>query len=64
MRPDDPPGEFDRLVAAAWARIPGRFRRRMQNIALLTADEPPAISWRAAVSPAAARSSGSTKAVP
>jgi predicted Zn-dependent protease with MMP-like domain len=40
MRPDDPPGDFDRLVAAAWARIPGRFRRRMQNIALLTADEP------------------------
>jgi predicted Zn-dependent protease with MMP-like domain len=40
MRPLDQPGYFDRLVADAWARIPGRFRRRMQNIALLVADEP------------------------
>jgi predicted Zn-dependent protease with MMP-like domain len=31
---------FDRLVADAWARIPPRFRRRMQNIALLVDDEP------------------------
>jgi predicted Zn-dependent protease with MMP-like domain len=40
MRALDQPGYFDRLVADAWARIPGRFRRRMQNIALLVADEP------------------------
>jgi predicted Zn-dependent protease with MMP-like domain len=40
MRSLDQPGYFDRLVADAWARIPGRFRRRMQNIALLVADEP------------------------
>jgi predicted Zn-dependent protease with MMP-like domain len=32
--------EFDRLVAEAWSRIPPRFRRRMQNIALLVEDEP------------------------
>jgi predicted Zn-dependent protease with MMP-like domain len=31
---------FDQLVAEAWARIPPRFRRRMQNIALLVEDEP------------------------
>ena len=31
---------FDRLVAEAWARIPPRFRRRMQNIAILVEDEP------------------------
>jgi predicted Zn-dependent protease with MMP-like domain len=40
MRSLDQPGYFDRLVADAWARIPGRFRRRMQNIAFLVADEP------------------------
>jgi len=34
--------EFDRLVAEAWSRIPGRFRRRMENIALLVEDEPSA----------------------
>jgi len=34
--------DFDRLVAAAWARIPARFRRRMKNIALLVEDEPTA----------------------
>ncbi len=31
---------FDRLVAAAWERIPPKFRRRMKNIALLVEDEP------------------------
>ena len=36
----DQPDDFETLVAAAWSRIPGRFRRRMQNIALLVADEP------------------------
>lgn len=40
MRDPDLPGYFDRLVAEAWSRIPARFRRRMQNIALLVADEP------------------------
>jgi len=32
--------EFDRLVEAAYARIPARFRRRMKNIALLVDREP------------------------
>src|SRR4051812_36321202 len=36
----DQPADFESLVADAWSRIPGRFRRRMQNIALLVADEP------------------------
>jgi predicted Zn-dependent protease with MMP-like domain len=34
------PEEFDRLVAAAYDRIPARFRRRMKNVALLAAAEP------------------------
>ena len=34
--------EFDRLVAAAYARIPSRFRRRMKNIAMLVEYEPSA----------------------
>jgi predicted Zn-dependent protease with MMP-like domain len=34
------PDEFDRLVAAAYARIPGRFRRRLQNVAMVVAAEP------------------------
>src|SRR5690349_8506387 len=34
------PDEFDRLVAAAYARIPARFRKRMKNIALLVEAEP------------------------
>jgi predicted Zn-dependent protease with MMP-like domain len=34
------PNEFDRLVEAAYARIPGRFRKRMKNIALLVDPEP------------------------
>jgi predicted Zn-dependent protease with MMP-like domain len=40
MRSNDTSRSFDRLVAEAWARIPGRFRRRMKNIALLVEDEP------------------------
>jgi len=36
------PDAFDRLVSAAYARIPGRFRRRMKNIALLVEAEPSA----------------------
>ena len=34
------PEEFDRLVGAAYARIPARFRKRMKNIALLVEPEP------------------------
>ena len=34
------PDEFDRLVAAAYARIPGRFRGRLKNVAILAAAEP------------------------
>jgi predicted Zn-dependent protease with MMP-like domain len=34
------PHEFDRLVSEAYARIPGRFRKRMKNIALVVENEP------------------------
>ncbi len=34
------PDEFDSLVAAAYRRIPVRFRRRLQNVALVVKDEP------------------------
>ena len=34
------PDEFDRLVSAAYARIPGRFRRRLKNIAVVVEAEP------------------------
>lgn len=33
-------GSFDRLVAAAYERIPARFRRRMKNIAVMVEAEP------------------------
>lgn len=36
MRADD----FDRIVEAAFRRIPPRFRRRMQNIAVVVEDAP------------------------
>jgi predicted Zn-dependent protease with MMP-like domain len=46
------PAEFDRLVAAAYARIPARFRRRLKNIALVVEPEPaPAQLARGRVSP-------------
>ena len=32
--------EFDRLVQAAYARIPSRFRRRLRNIAVIVEPEP------------------------
>jgi predicted Zn-dependent protease with MMP-like domain len=32
--------EFDRLVEQAFARIPGRFRRRLHNVALVVEREP------------------------
>ena len=31
---------FDRLVAAAYERIPARFRRRLKNIAVMVEAEP------------------------
>ena len=34
--------EFDRLVEAAWARIPARFRKRLKNVALIVEPEPSA----------------------
>jgi predicted Zn-dependent protease with MMP-like domain len=34
------PEEFNRLVTAAWDRIPDEFRSRMQNIALIVEPEP------------------------
>ena len=36
------PDEFDRLVEAAYRRIPGRFRRRLKNIAVVIESEPTA----------------------
>jgi len=36
MRPD----EFDKLVQEAYTRIPARFRRRLQNVAMLVEAEP------------------------
>ncbi len=36
------PDEFDRLVAAAYTRIPARFRKRLQNVALVVEPEPTA----------------------
>ena len=34
------PDAFDRLVADAYARIPGRFRRRLKNLAVVVEPEP------------------------
>jgi predicted Zn-dependent protease with MMP-like domain len=34
------PNEFDKLVAAAYARIPARFRKRMKNVAMMVESEP------------------------
>jgi predicted Zn-dependent protease with MMP-like domain len=33
-------GSFDRLVAEAYRKIPRRFRRRLQNVAIVVEDEP------------------------
>ena len=35
------PEAFEQLVARAYARIPGRFRRRLKNVAILVEAEPP-----------------------
>ena len=34
------PDEFDRLVAAAYAKIPARFRKRLKNVAVVVEPEP------------------------
>jgi predicted Zn-dependent protease with MMP-like domain len=34
------PADFDKIVEQAYARIPGRFRKRMQNIAIIVEAEP------------------------
>ena len=48
MKPD----EFDRLVAEAYSRIPGRFRRRLKNVAVMVDPEPSAAQLaRARVGP-------------
>src|SRR5437016_5403415 len=36
------PREFDQLVEDAYARIPGRFRRRLKNVAVMVEAEPSA----------------------
>ena len=36
------PAEFDQLVQAAYGRIPARFRKRMQNVAMMVEAEPSA----------------------
>ena len=35
------PAEFDQVVERALARIPLRFRRRLENVALVVEQEPP-----------------------
>jgi predicted Zn-dependent protease with MMP-like domain len=46
------PGEFDGLVEQAYKRIPARFRKRLQNVALTVEMEPsPRQLARARVSP-------------
>ena len=48
------PDAFDKLVQAAYARIPANFRRRLQNIALIVEAEPsPAQLAQAGVGPGA-----------
>jgi predicted Zn-dependent protease with MMP-like domain len=44
------PDEFDRLVAAAFARIPARFRKRLKNLALVVEPEPTSAQLARAVS--------------
>jgi predicted Zn-dependent protease with MMP-like domain len=36
------PDEFDKLVQGAYGRIPSRFRKRLQNVAMLVEAEPSA----------------------
>src|SRR6266496_3202703 len=44
--------EFDRLVERACAKIPGRFRRRLANIAIIVETEPSSEQLRASKVPA------------
>ena len=44
--------DFDRLVEQAWRRIPRRFRRRVENVAIVIEDEPsPALLHSLGLSP-------------
>jgi predicted Zn-dependent protease with MMP-like domain len=36
-----PPRDFDNLVEQALRRIPARFRRRLENVAIVVESEPP-----------------------
>lgn len=36
-----PAAEFDRIVTRALARIPARFRKRLENVAIIVEAEPP-----------------------
>jgi predicted Zn-dependent protease with MMP-like domain len=42
------PADFDNLVEQAYARIPARFRKRMQNIAIVVEPEPSVRQLRSA----------------
>src|SRR5687768_5991424 len=42
------PAEFDKLVEQSYARIPSRFRKRMQNIAIIVEAEPSVRQLRSA----------------
>ncbi len=35
------PGQFDRMVEELLARVPARFRRRLQNLVIVVEPEPP-----------------------
>lgn len=54
------PDEFDRLVSAACARIPARFRRRLKNLAFVVEAEPSAAQLARAGIPAGPRGAGAT----
>ena len=42
------PGDFDKIVEQAYARIPSRFRKRMENIAIIVEKEPSGRQLRSA----------------
>jgi predicted Zn-dependent protease with MMP-like domain len=42
------PADFDKLVEQAYARIPARFRKRMENIAIVVESEPSVRQLRSA----------------
>ena len=45
-------GDFDQIVERAYARVPLRFRRRLQNIAIVVKDEPSSRQLRSGRVPA------------